>query len=61
MSGLHSIPIGVESDSGPHTKRGNAIPIYKVRHALDTAALDARLRLGGAAHDASPDTHSEGP
>ena len=57
MSGLHSIPIRVESDSGPHTERGNAVPIlYEVRHALDT-----RLPLGGAAHDASPDMHSEGP
>ena len=35
MSGLHSIPIRVEADSGPHTERGNAIPIlYEVRHAL---------------------------
>jgi hydrogenase-1 operon protein HyaF len=35
MSGLQSIPVRVESDSGPHTERGNAIPIvHEVRHAL---------------------------
>ncbi len=35
MSGLHSIPIRVETGPGSHTERGNAIAIlYEVRHAL---------------------------
>ena len=35
MSGLHSIPIRVETDPAPLADRGNAIPIlHEVRHAL---------------------------
>lgn len=35
MSGLHSIPIRVESDPSRSTDRGNAIPVlYEARHAL---------------------------
>jgi hydrogenase-1 operon protein HyaF len=49
MSGLHSIPVRVECDSGQHTERGNAVPIlYEVRHALDrliAAGEETRIDL----------------
>lgn len=51
MSGLHSIPIRVESDSCQHTERGNAVPIlHEVRHALGrltASGEETRIDLNG--------------
>ncbi len=47
MSGLHSIPVRVESDPGPHTEHGNAVPIlHEIRHALGRLIeSDAETRI----------------